>query len=31
VISVRGADLSAFLGGQLTRDEARSRVQVRVF
>jgi hypothetical protein len=31
VLSVRGADLTAFLGGQITRDEARQRVQVRVF
>ena len=31
VISVRGADLSEFLGGQLSRQEARSRVEVRVF
>jgi hypothetical protein len=31
VFSVRGADLTAFLGGQITRDEARQRVQVRVF
>lgn len=31
VISVLGADLSAFLGGQLSRQEARSRVEVRVF
>jgi hypothetical protein len=31
VISVRGADLAAFLGGQISRDEARQRVEVRVF
>lgn len=31
VISVRGADLKAFLGGQIPRDEARKRVDVRVF
>lgn len=31
VLSLRGADLSAFLGGQITRDEARQRVEVRVF
>jgi hypothetical protein len=31
VISVRGADLTAFLGGQLSREEARQRVEVRVF
>jgi hypothetical protein len=31
VLSVRGADLMEFLGGQLTADEARSRIQVRVF
>jgi hypothetical protein len=31
VLSVRGADLVAFLGGQLTAEEARSRIQVRVF
>jgi hypothetical protein len=30
-IRVRGADLSAFLGGQLTREEARARMEVRVF
>ena len=31
IISVRGADLSAFLAGQISRDEARKRVEVRVF
>ena len=31
VISVLGTDLSAFLGGQLSRQEARNRVEVRVF
>lgn len=31
VLSVRGADLTAFLGGQLTAQEARSRIEVRVF
>jgi len=31
VISLRGADLAAFLAGQMTRDEARQRVEVRVF
>jgi hypothetical protein len=31
ILSLRGADLTAFLGGQITRDEARKRVQVRVF
>ncbi len=31
VISVRGADLAAFLGGQITREEARARVEIRVF
>jgi hypothetical protein len=31
VISLRGADLAAFLAGQMTRDEARRRVEVRVF
>ena len=31
IISVTGADLTAFLGGQLPRDEARRRVEVRVF
>lgn len=31
VISVRGSDLAAFLGGQISRDEARQRVDVRVF
>jgi hypothetical protein len=30
-IRVRGADLSAFLAGQLSRDEARKRMEVRVF
>jgi hypothetical protein len=31
VLSVKGSDLSAFLGGQLTPQEARSRIEVRVF
>jgi hypothetical protein len=31
VITVRGADLTAFLAGQISRDEARKRVEVRVF
>ena len=31
VIKVKGADLNAFLGGQISRDEARRRVDVRVF
>ena len=30
-IRVRGADLSAFLGGQTTREQARERMEVRVF
>ena len=31
VITVKGADLNAFLGGQISREEARSRMDVRVF
>jgi hypothetical protein len=31
VISVHGADLTAFLAGQISRDEARKRVDIRVF
>jgi hypothetical protein len=31
LIRVRGADLSAFLAGQLTREAARERIEVRVF
>lgn len=31
VLSLRGADLAAFLGGHLSPQEARSRVEVRVF
>jgi hypothetical protein len=31
VIRVSGADLTAFLAGQISRDEARRRVEVRVF
>jgi hypothetical protein len=31
VIKVRGGDLSAFLGGQISREEARKRMDVRVF
>lgn len=30
-IRVRGADLTAFLGGQITREEAVERVEVKVF
>jgi hypothetical protein len=31
VIKVHGTDLAAFLGGQLSREEARKRMEVRVF
>lgn len=31
VISVRGSDLTSFLAGQISREEARKRVEVRVF
>lgn len=31
VLSVRGSDLTAFLGGQLAQPEARARIAVRVF
>ncbi|MGC4084123.1 MAG: hypothetical protein QM736_18950 [Vicinamibacterales bacterium] len=31
VLSVRGSDFTAFLGGQITPQEARSRIEVRVF
>jgi hypothetical protein len=31
VLSIRGSDLAAFLAGQITRDEALKRVDVRVF
>jgi hypothetical protein len=31
VITVRGPDLTAFLAGQISREEARKRVEVRVF
>ena len=31
ILRVRGTDLTAFLGGQLPREEARMRVEVRVF
>jgi hypothetical protein len=31
LISVRGSDLTAFLGGQISREEAIKRVSVRVF
>jgi hypothetical protein len=31
VITVRGADLTAFLAGQISREEARKRVEVRMF
>jgi len=30
-VSVRGADLVAFLGGQISREEARKRMEVKVF
>jgi hypothetical protein len=30
-IRVRGTDLAAFLGGQISREEARQRIEVRVF
>ncbi|MBM3772206.1 MAG: hypothetical protein FJW27_13180 [Acidimicrobiia bacterium] len=31
VIRVRGADLNAYLGGQISREDARRRMDVRVF
>jgi len=31
VLSIKGTDLMAFLAGQLTRDDASSRIEVRVF
>jgi hypothetical protein len=31
VISVRGQDLTSFLAGQMSRDDARKRIDVRVF
>ena len=31
IIRVKGADLTAFLGGQISRDEAIARMDVRVF
>lgn len=31
IIRVRGADLTAFLGGQISHDEARKRMDVKVF
>lgn len=31
VIRVRGADLNAYLAGQMSRDEARKRMDIRVF
>ena len=31
MISVTGADLTAYLSGQIGRDEARKRMTVRVF
>ena len=31
IIKVKGSDLNAFLGGQISRDEARRRMDVRVF
>jgi hypothetical protein len=31
IITVKGADLTAFLGGQISREDARKRVEVRVF
>ena len=31
VIKVRGSDLNAFLGGQISREDARARMDVRVF
>lgn len=31
MIRLRGSDLTAFLGGQISRDDARTRIDVRVF
>ena len=31
VVRVRGSDLTGFLGGQMSRDEARKRMDVKVF
>ena len=31
IVRVRGSDLTAFLGGQMSRDEARKRMEVKVF
>jgi hypothetical protein len=31
MLNIRGGDLTAFLGGQISRDEALKRVEVRVF
>jgi len=31
IIQVKGADLNAFLGGQISKDEARKRIEVKVF
>ena len=31
IIQVRGADLNAFLGGQISKEEARKRIEVKVF
>jgi hypothetical protein len=31
IFTVKGADLSAFLAGQISRDDARQRVEMRVF
>lgn len=31
VLTVRGSDLAAFLGGQITPQDARNRIEVRVF
>jgi hypothetical protein len=31
MIEVRGADLTAFLAGRISREEARQRMTVRVF
>lgn len=31
VLSIHGADLTAFLSGQISPDEARRRIEVRVF
>ena len=31
IIRVRGVDLNAYLGGQISREDARKRMDVRVF